>query len=102
VGEPKQNYQVPPRFGADPAVWYKYNPRRLMARLDGASLFVAYADEAVERQMNETFLADAQAAGFTVETLVLHGGHTFPMVEQALPQAFSCMERALGATPPKP
>ncbi len=102
VGEPNQNYEVPPRFGIDPAVWDKYNPRHLMARLRGTALFAAYADQAVERQMNESFLADAHAAGFTVERLILRGGHTFPMVEQGLPHAFSFMEHALGATPPKP
>ncbi|HEX3872000.1 MAG TPA: alpha/beta hydrolase-fold protein [Pirellulales bacterium] len=102
VGGPEQNYEVPPRFGTDPAVWQKYDPRHLMARLRSTALFVAYADQAVERQMNEAFLADAHAAGFTVETLVLHGGHTFPMVEQGLPPAFSFMEHAVGATPPKP
>ena len=63
-------------------------------------LFVAYADQAAERQMNEAFLADARTADFTIETLVLHGGHTFPMVEQGLPPAFSFLEHALGATPP--
>ncbi len=102
VGDPKQNYEVPPRFGTDPAVWEKYDPRHLMARLRGTTLFAAYADQAAERQMNESFLADAHAAGFTVETLLMHGGHTFPMVEQGLPPAFSFMEHALGATPTKP
>jgi S-formylglutathione hydrolase FrmB len=102
VGEPRQNYTVPPRFGSDAAVWDKYNPRHLMAHLRGTPLFAAYADQAVERQMNEAFLADAQAAGLGVETLVLRGGHTFPMVEQGLPHAFSFMEHALGVTPPKP
>jgi hypothetical protein len=73
-----------------------------MAHLRGTAVFAAYADQAVERQMNESFLADARAAGLPVETLVLRGGHTFPMVEQGLPHAFSFMEHALGATPPAP
>ena len=101
-GEPEQNYEVPPRSALIPAVWQKYDPRDLVARLRGTALFMAYADQAAERQMNGMFLADARSAGFMVETLVLHGGHTFPMVEQGLPPAFSFMERALGATPPKP
>jgi S-formylglutathione hydrolase FrmB len=83
VDGPKQNYAVPPRFGTDPTVWENYSPRRLMPRLRATRLFVAYADQATERQMNEVFLADAQAAGYQVETLITHGAHTFPMVEQA-------------------
>lgn len=102
VPAPKQNYQVPPRFGTDPKVWENYNPRRLMSRLRGTAIFVAYADQATERQMNEAFIADARAAGFPVETLVTHGAHTFPMVEQALPSAFFFLERAVGAKPPEP
>jgi S-formylglutathione hydrolase FrmB len=102
VGDPEQNYAVPQRFGTDPAVWEQYDPRHRMERLRGVKLFVCYADQAVERQMNEAFLADAHTAGLTVETLVLHGGHTFPMVEQGLPPAFSFMEHAVGSAPPKP
>jgi hypothetical protein len=47
--------------------------------------------------MNETFLAEARAAGFAVEELKMAGGHTFPMVEQALPAAFDFLERTLAA-----
>lgn len=101
VPQPKQNYQVPPRFGTDPKVWEQYNPRLLIPRLRGTAIFIAFADEATERQMNEAFIADARAAGFPVETLVTHGAHTFPMVEQGLPPAFSFLERAVGAVPPK-
>jgi S-formylglutathione hydrolase FrmB len=101
VPEPKQDYAVPPRFGTDPGVWEKLNPRRLMNRLRDTKLFVAYADQATERQMNEAFLADAKAAGFQVETLVTHGAHTFPMVEEAFGPAFTFLENAVGAAPPK-
>ncbi len=92
---PGQNYAVQPRFGTNVAGWDKLNPRKLMAGLDGVPLFVAYADKAAERQMNEAFLADARARGLKVEVLPLSGGHTFPIVEQALGPAFSFMESSL-------
>ena len=95
IPERGQNYAVPPRFGDDPDVWLKLNPRRLLANLKGVPLFVAYADKAAERQMNEAFLADAHAAGIKVEVLRLSGGHTFPIVEQAVPPAFTFLENSL-------
>jgi S-formylglutathione hydrolase FrmB len=97
IDEPGQNYTVQPRFGTDPAAWAAVNPRLLLPRLRETPLFVAYADQAAERQMNETFLAEARAAGFAVEELRMAGGHTFPMVEQALPAAFDFLERTLAA-----
>jgi hypothetical protein len=42
--------------------------------------------------MNEAFLADAARLGVSVTVKRLHGGHTFPMVEQSLDPAFSFME----------
>ena len=95
VAEANQNYTVPPRFGAEPQAWAALNPRLLVARLRRTPVFVAYADQAAERQMNEHFIADARAAGVAVEVLCLHGGHTFPMVEQGLPPALSFLERIL-------
>jgi S-formylglutathione hydrolase FrmB len=96
IDEPGQNYAVPARFGTDPAFWRTIDPRLLLPRLRAVPLFVAYADKAPERQMNEAFLADAKKLNMTVKTLRLSGGHTFPMVEQALPGAFSFMEAHIG------
>jgi len=95
VADPGQNYALQPRFGIDPAAWRLLNPRLLLPRLRATPLFVAYADKAAERQMNEDFIADARAAGVPVEVLKMSGGHTFPMVEQGLPAAFSFMEKHL-------
>ncbi|MES2692269.1 MAG: alpha/beta hydrolase-fold protein [Verrucomicrobiota bacterium] len=95
IAEPGQNYAIQPRFGSDPAVWERLNPRRLIAALRGVPVFVAYADKAAERQMNEAFIADAQSKGVALQFLKMSGGHTFPMVEQGLPPAFAFMEKAL-------
>jgi S-formylglutathione hydrolase FrmB/lysophospholipase L1-like esterase len=91
-----QNYTVPPRFGIDPDVWRTVNPRLLLPGLKDVPLFVAYADHAPERQMNEVFLSDAAKLGMTVKTLRMSGGHTFPMVQQGLGPAFSFLEEHIG------
>ncbi|WP_395753171.1 alpha/beta hydrolase [Prosthecobacter sp.] len=92
IAEVGQNYAVPLRFGIDPPFWNTVNPRLLLPRLQAVPLFVAYADHASERQMNEAFLADAKALKMSVEIMRLSGGHTFPMVEQSLPAAFDFLE----------
>jgi S-formylglutathione hydrolase FrmB len=92
IAEPGQNYAVPARFGSDPKFWREVNPRLLLPRLRDVPLFVAYASQAPERQMNEAFLADGKELKMQVETMRLTGGHTFPMVEQSLPAAFDFLE----------
>lgn len=99
ITEPGQNYTVPPRFGTDPLEWRRLNPRLALPRLRAMPLFVAYADGAPERQMNEVFLAEAKTFGLCVEVLRLTGGHTFPMVEQSLSPALSFLETRLGRGP---
>lgn len=97
IAEKAQNYKVPARFGTDPGIWKQFNPRLFLPQLRDTPLFVAYADQAAERQMNEVFLANAESLGCSVEVLRLSGGHTFPMVEQALPDVFEFLERHLTA-----
>ncbi len=98
IDEPGQNYAVPPRFGTDPKFWREVDPRILLPRLRTVPLFVACADHAAERQMNEAFLADAKELKIPVEILRLSGGHTFPMVEQSLPAALDFLEGKISKT----
>jgi len=100
IAQPGQNYAVPARFGQDTERWKQFNPRLLIARLRGTPVFIAYADKAFERQMNEAFIADARAGGVPLEVLRMSGGHTFPMVAQGLPPALSFLEKALGRPTP--
>jgi S-formylglutathione hydrolase FrmB len=95
IPEKGQNYAVAPCFGTDTNVWVGFNPRRQMDRLKRTHLFIAYADKAAERQMNEVFLADARRVGIRVEALRLSGGHTFPTVEEALPSALRFLNNVL-------
>lgn len=98
IAEPGQNYAVPARFGTDPKFWREVNPRLLLPRLRAVSLFIACANQAPERQMNEAFLANAKELKMPVEIMRLSGGHTFPMVEQALPAAFAFLEGKISKT----
>ncbi len=98
IADPGQNYAVPARFGTDPKFWREVDPRLLLPRLRAVPLFVAYADQAAERQMNEAFLADAKDLKMTVEIMRLSGGHTFPMVEQSLPAACTFFEGKIRKT----
>lgn len=95
VPPPAGNYPVQPRFGADPGVWEGLNPRRMLARLRGTELFVAYANQASERQMNEVFIAEARAQGLKVRVREMSGTHTFPMVEEGVPPALQFLESVI-------
>jgi len=101
--EPKsQNYVVPPRYGTDPAVWKTFDPRLRMEAIATMPKFIAYADGAPERQMNEVFIEQANAlakAKHAPEVVVYHttGGHTFPVVERSFPLAMDFLEKQLKA-----
>lgn len=101
--EPKtQNYVVPPRYGTDPAVWKTMDPRLRMASIATMPKFIAYAEGAPERQMNEVFIAEANAlakAKHAPEVVVYHttGGHSFPVVERSFPLAMDFLEKQLKA-----
>jgi S-formylglutathione hydrolase FrmB len=95
IPEPGLNYAVPPRFGTDPDVWIGMNPRKMLGRLRGTEVFVAYANQAAERQMNQAFIGDARAQGLKIEVREMHGGHTFPMVEEGLLPALKFLENAI-------
>jgi S-formylglutathione hydrolase FrmB len=97
ISDPKQNYSVPACFGSTPEFWATVNPRLHLPALGAMKVFVAYADGAPERQMNEVFLADAARLGMRVTVKRLHGGHTFPMVEQSLDPALSFLETSVRA-----
>lgn len=100
-----ENYPVQPRFGEDPEVWRRLNPTLLLAQAEPGPLFVAYADQAAERQMNESFIAAARARGFVVTEMRIPGGHVFPVVRLALPAALAFLEQQLlpaGPNPPTP
>jgi len=105
IEPPGQNYPVQPRFGADPAVWRKLNPRWQLARAAPRPLLVAYAENAPERQMNEAFLAEARAHGWPARSLRIPGEHVFSVVREALPAVLGFLELELippSPTPPPP
>ena len=102
VGPADQNYPVQPRFGADPAVWARINPRLQLASVAPKPLLVACADHAPERGMNEAFIAEAKARGFPVRELHIPGEHVFAVVREALPAVLGFLELQLFPPPPAP
>lgn len=97
-----QNYPVQPRFGEKPEIWHRLNPRRLISTVAKRPLFVAYADLAPERQMNEAFIAQGRSLGMSVTELRIPGGHVFAVVREALPAALAFLELQLIAPPTTP
>lgn len=83
---PGQNYNVPvARFGESRRIWAEYNPIHSVAALRGKPVLLITGDTAFDRTMNENFSAAlvAQKAGHRFITL--EGGHTFHVVQAALP-----------------
>jgi S-formylglutathione hydrolase FrmB len=95
IEPPDQNFNVYGLFGADRADWAMLNPRLLLASVPRKPVFVAYADKAAERQMNEAFIAEAKKLEFPVRALCIPGGHAFPVVREAMPAALGFLELQL-------
>jgi S-formylglutathione hydrolase FrmB len=90
-----QNYPVQPRFGNDHEAWRRLNPRWLLSAEPKRPLFVAYADRAPERQMNEAFIGEARSLGLSVTEMRIPGEHVFAVVREALPAALYFLELQL-------
>jgi S-formylglutathione hydrolase FrmB len=95
IDPPDQNFTVYNLFGSDRADWASLNPRLLLPAVPRKPVFVAYADKAAERQMNEAFIADARKLGFPVRELRIPGAHVFPVVREAMPAALGFLELQL-------
>jgi S-formylglutathione hydrolase FrmB len=81
-----QNYEVPgARFGQDRTVWSDYNPIHAVAALRGKPVMLITADAAFDRTMNENFSAALVAQKIGHQIITLEGGHTFEVVQNALP-----------------
>lgn len=81
-----QNYRVPvPRFTADPAIWWQMNPIHGVTALRNMNITLVLATRGFERTMNENFIAALAAEKIPARVHRLEGGHTFDVVEQAMP-----------------
>ena len=90
-----QNKTVPvDRFGEDRGKWRKLNPVNGVARLRGKEILVITADEAFDRVMNENFSAALEGAGIPHTFRMLKGGHTFSVVQEALPLVLNFVREA--------
>lgn len=81
-----RNYIVPvPRFGSNPAVWREFNPYFNAGSLRGTDLLVITATDSFDRVMNERFAARLVQLEIPHSLVVLPGGHTFDVVQAAVP-----------------
>jgi len=93
-----QNYTVPaPRFGADPAVWPEFNPLNAAEGLRDRAVLIITGAEAFDRTMNENFHRRLRELQIAHEYLILPGGHTFPVVQSAVPRMIEFVARNLAA-----
>lgn len=100
-----QNYRVPSeRFTADPAIWRQMNPIHGVTALRNMNITLVLATRGFERTMNENFIAALAAEKIPARVHWLEGGHTFDVVERALPLVLADAAKAFDAAigPPRP
>ncbi|QDT41590.1 Putative esterase [Gimesia alba] len=98
-GLPKgQSYKVPvERFGSDETVWKEFNPLHRAEKLKGMSVLIITADAAFDRTMNERFRDRLSELKQPHQYIELKGGHTFPVVREAIPYVLEFTKRELSA-----
>lgn len=80
------NHSVPAVFGPAGA-WPAQNPLTHVAALKGKRLWFATAENAFDRQMNDTFHGKLNELKFPHQYEIVAGSHTFPVVATLLPKA---------------
>lgn len=97
-GLPKgQSYKVPQeRFGKDESLWKEFNPLPGAEKLKGMSVLIITADQAFDRTMNEHFRDRLIKLDQPHQYVELKGGHTFPVVREAIPYVLQFTKRSLG------
>jgi len=98
-----QNFTVPiRRFGSDTNIWPEYNPMTHIQLLHDTALFAITADKSFDRTMNENFVQLARQDKLPIEFKMLHGGHSFEVVSEALPMVMDFMGKTIAARNPAP
>ncbi len=91
-----QSYKVPTeRFGTDETVWEQFNPLHKAEKLAGMSVLIITADEAFDRTMNEHFRDRLIKLNQPHKYVELKGGHTFPVVREAIPHVLAFTKKTL-------
>ncbi|WP_299461439.1 alpha/beta hydrolase-fold protein [uncultured Gimesia sp.] len=91
-----QSYKVPAeRFGTDETVWEQFNPLRKAEKLKEMSVLIITADEAFDRTMNEHFRDRLIKLNQPQTWILLKGGHTFPVVKEAMPLVLAFTKKIL-------
>ncbi len=93
-----QNYTVPvDRFGTDLVVWAEFNPIDAVVTLRGKPLLLVTAGGAFDRTINENFSAALIAEKMAHRIIILEGGHTFDVVQVALPRVLAFVAENAGS-----
>lgn len=91
-----QSYKVPrERFGIDETIWKRFNPLNGAEKLKGMSVLIITADEAFDRTMNEHFRDQLIKLNQPHKYVELKGGHTFPVVREAIPHVLAFTKKTL-------
>ncbi|MBC2594269.1 prolyl oligopeptidase family serine peptidase [Ruficoccus amylovorans] len=84
-------------FGTDPELWQAYNPLLSAKELQNVDVLVVIGDRAFDREMNERFVAELEAADVPVTVAHVPPGHTFAAIEQGLPYVLNFMRAHITA-----
>jgi S-formylglutathione hydrolase FrmB len=95
-----QNFTVPlNRFGADTNAWAGFDPLTHIRELHDEKLLIITADKSFDFTMNKNFVQAARELHLPVEFKILHGGHSFEVVSEALPMVMDFMEKTIVSNP---
>jgi S-formylglutathione hydrolase FrmB len=84
--KPDLAFKVPVKVvGEDPAYWATINPLNHADKLRGLSVLLITGDKAGDKPLNETFRQRLQALHIPHDYRELPGGHSFGVIQQALP-----------------
>tara|TARA_R110002095_G_scaffold204484_1_gene187230 strand:+ start:1181 stop:2071 length:891 start_codon:yes stop_codon:yes gene_type:complete len=95
-----QSYKVPTeRFGTDETVWEQFNPLHKAEKLKEMSVLIITADNAFDRTMNEHFRERLIKLNQPHKYVELKGGHTFPVVREAMPLVLAFTQKNIQQAP---
>ncbi|MDX9979031.1 MAG: alpha/beta hydrolase-fold protein [Lentisphaeria bacterium] len=94
-----QDYTVPrERFGDDPDLWRAWNPLYRAAALQGMKILLQTGATAFDRTMNENFSRQLRQLGIPHALEKREGGHTFAVVQAAVPRVLQFAEQSFKET----
>lgn len=95
--KPSTAFKLPTKIiGEDPAYWSTINPLTHAEKIRGLSVLMLTGDKSGDKPMNETFHQRLDELKISHEYRELPGGHSFGVIQQALPIVLEFMGKQLG------